>query len=137
MKNIVYIIGAIIGVIGAFSYYFFNGGSTSPYTKIEDEDKFGKDTIKKWIDSLDFPDMDSSYRFYAIKIANIHDLGKLHIKKEDKYLLKSIKGKVLIALVLTNSNRDTQASTLFVCNGIDPSFESNLKYDVTELNLNF
>ena len=100
---------------------------------IEDEDIFDKATIKKWMNSLDLPEIDSSYRFFAIKVDR-NNLNKLHISQTDKLKLQNAgSGKVLIALVVSDSNLDTKESTVYVCNSI--SSELGIENEVTELHL--
>lgn len=135
MKSIAYIIGAGVIAIGGVAAYFINEWlkSNKPLSRIEDEDIFDKTTIKKWMNSLDLPEIDSSYRFFAIKVDR-NNLSKLHIPQNDKLKLKNIStSKVLIALVVSDSNLDTKASTVYVCNNISP--ELGLDNEVTELHL--
>lgn len=137
MKNIAYIIGLGVIVIGGVAAYFINEWlkSKNILSHIEDEDVFDKTTIKKWMNSLDLPEIDSSYRFFAIKVDR-NNLSKLHIPKNDKLKLKDVStNKILIALVVSNSNLDTKASTVYVCNSISPDL--SLDNEVTELHLKY
>ena len=133
--KIAYIIGAGVIAIGGVAAYFINEllKSNKPLSRIENEDIFDKTTIKKWMNSLDLPGIDSSYRFFAIKVDR-NNLNKLHISQNDKHQLKNVGGdKVLIALVVSDSNLNTKASTVYVCNNI--SSELGIDNDVTELHL--
>lgn len=133
--KIAYIIGAGVIAIGGVAAYFINEllKSNKPLSRIENEDIFDKTTIKKWMNSLDLPGIDSSYRFFAIKVDR-NNLNKLHISQNDKQHLKNVGGdKVLIALVVSDSNLNTKASTVYVCNNI--SSELGIDNDVTELHL--
>lgn len=133
--KIAYIIGAGIIAIGGVAAYFINEWlkSNKPLSRIENEDIFDKTTIKKWMNSLDLPGIDSSYRFFAIKVDR-NNLNKLHISQNDKQQLKNIGSKkVLIALVVSDCNLNTKASTVYVCNNI--SSELGIDNDVTELHL--
>ena len=131
--KIAYIIGAGIIAIGGVAAYFINEWlkSNKPLSRIENEDIFDKTTIKKWMNSLDLPGIDSSYRFFAIKVDR-NNLNKLHISQNDKQRLKNIGSKkVLVALVVSDCNLNTKASTVYVCNNI--SSELGIDNDVTEL----
>ena len=131
--KIAYIIGAGIIAIGGVAAYIINEWlkSNKPLSRIENEDIFDKTTIKKWMNSLDLPGIDSSYRFFAIKVDR-NNLNKLHISQNDKQQLKNIGSKkVLIALVVSDCNLNTKASTVYVCNNI--SSELGIDNDVTEL----
>lgn len=133
--KIAYIIGVGIIAIGGVAAYFINEWlkSNKPLSRIENEDIFDKTTIKKWMNSLDLPGFDSSYRFFAIKVDR-NNLNKLHISQNDKQQLKNIGSKkVLIALVVSDCNLNTKASTVYVCNNI--SSELGIDNDVTELHL--
>lgn len=133
--KIAYIIGAGIIAIGGVAAYIINEWlkSNKPLSRIENEDIFDKTTIKKWMNSLDLPGIDSSYRFFAIKVDR-NNLNKLHISQNDKQQLKNIGSKkVLIALVVSDCNLNTKASTVYVCNNI--SSELGIDNDVTELHL--
>ena len=133
--KIAYIIGAGVIAIGGIAAYFINEWlkTKNPISHIEDEDIFDKATIKKWMNSLDLPEIDSSYRFFAIKVDR-NNLNKLHISQTDKLKLQNAgSGKVLIALVVSDSNLDTKESTVYVCNSI--SSELGIEYEVTELHL--
>ena len=135
--KIAYIIGAGIIAIGGVAAYFINEWlkSNKPLSRIENEDIFDKTTIKKWMNSLDLPGIDSSYRFFAIKVDR-NNLNKLHISQNDKQQLKNIGSKkVLIALVVSDCNLNTKASTVYVCNNI--SSELGIDNDVTELHLKY
>ena len=133
--KIAYIIGAGIIAIGGVAAYIINEWlkSNKPLSRIENEDIFDKTTIKKWMNSLDLPGIDSSYRFFAIKVDR-NNLNKLHISQNDIQQLKNIgSNKVLIALVVSDSNLNTKASTVYICNNI--SSELGIDNDVTELHL--
>ena len=133
--KIAYIIGAGVIAIGGVAAYFINEWlkSNKPLSRIENEDIFDKTTIKKWMNSLDLPGIDSSYRFFAIKVDR-NNLNKLHISQNDKQQLKNVgDDKVLIALVVSDSNLNTMASTVYVCNSI--SSELGIENEVTELHL--
>ena len=133
--KIAYIIGAGVIAIGGVAAYFINEWlkAKNPISHIEDEDIFDKATIKKWMNSLDLPEIDSSYRFFAIKIDR-NNLKKLHISQTDKLKLQNAgSSKVLIALVVSDSNLDTKESTVYVCNSI--SSELGIENEVTELHL--
>lgn len=133
--KIAYIIGAGVIAIGGVAAYFINEWlkAKNPISHIEYEDIFDKATIKKWINSLDLPEIDSSYRFFAIKVDR-NNLKKLHISQTDKLKLQNAgSSKVLIALVVSDSNLDTKESTVYVCNSI--SSELGIENEVTELHL--
>lgn len=133
--KIAYIIGAGVIAIGGVAAYFINEWlkAKNPISHIEDEDIFDKATIKKWMNSLDLPEIDSSYRFFAIKVDR-NNLNKLHISQTDILKLQNAgSGKVLVALVVSDSNLDTKESTVYVCNSI--SSELGIENEVTELHL--
>lgn len=133
--KIAYIIGAGVIAIGGAAVYFINEWlkSNKVISHTEEEDVFDKDTIKKWMNSLDLPEIDSSYRFFAIKVDR-NNLNELHISQKDKLKLQNAgSNKVLIALVVSDSNLDTKESTVYVCNSI--SSELGIENEVTELHL--
>lgn len=133
MKSIVLGVIAIVGVAVIYINKVIKSDNTLSH--IEDEDFFDKTTIKYWMNSLDLPEIDSSYRFFVIKVDR-NNLSKLHIPQSDKLKLKNIStNKILIALVASNSNLDTKASTVYVCNSISPDL--SLDNEVTELHLKY
>ena len=58
--KIAYIIGAGVIAIGGVAAYFINEWlkAKNPISHIEDEDIFDKATIKKWMNSLDLPEIE-------------------------------------------------------------------------------
>ena len=78
--KLAYIIGVGVIAIGGAAVYFINEWlkSNKVISHTEEEDVFDKDTIKKWMNSLDLPEIDSSYRFFAIKVDR-NNLNELHI----------------------------------------------------------
>lgn len=142
--KLAYIIGVGVIAIGGAAVYFINEWlksnninewlkSNKVISHTEEEDVFDKDTIKKWMNSLDLPEIDSSYRFFAIKVDR-NNLNELHISQKDKLKLQNAgSNKVLIALVVSDSNLDTKESIVYVCNSI--SSELGIENEVTELHL--
>lgn len=135
--RIAYIIGTSVIAIGGFAVYFIKRWMTSSVvsSRVEEGDVFDKGTINKWVNSLDLPEIDSSYHFYAVKV-NRNNLNKLHMSQNDKLKLKGAgSNKLLMALVVSDSNLNTKASSVFICNSISPDL--SLDNEVTELHLKY
>lgn len=133
MKSIVCIIGISVIVISGLAVFKFKEWIENliRMSRIVEKDVFDKNTIREWIDSLDIPEVDSSYRFFAIKM-NKNNLKKIRVSKKDRQKLMDVgENKKIMALVVSDEKLRTQSSILYICNEV--SSELKLDNDVTEL----
>lgn len=131
MKSIYWIITAIF-VGGAIIYTWIKGHRT--VTKVKEVDEFSKRDIALWHNSLDFPSITSTPKFYAIK-TTVAELGRYTFAQPVD--IKTLSNKSLLFLVAMDSKtNNTLSSTLFIFNSMSEEMKKLLVKEVTELKLN-
>lgn len=141
MSYISYIvIGTSIVIVGAGIYYLIkkSKGSTVYPIDYKEVDVIQMKHIGDWLKTTDVDMEDFGKTRHIYVIQNIgNNISNVKLSKELKEKIDLAEDKKVLAFVLSDNDGNTKAAAVVIGNEIDRKFESSLKGEVTEININW
>lgn len=124
---------AAIGTIGVVLAKLFKADQAKQ-TSILDVDVMDMSVVKSWMNSLDVPNIESSWKFYIVKVLST-DWNKYNLSESDRQRVKNAKDKKLYGLVLSDGEFNTKESSIVISNSASQDFSNTIIEDITEIKI--
>lgn len=124
---------AAIGTIGVVLAKLFKADQAKQ-TSVLDVDVMDMSVVKSWMNSLDVPNIESSWKFYIVKVLST-EWNKYNLSESDRQRVKNAKDKKLYGLVLSDGEFNTKESSIVISNSASQDFSSTIIEDITEIKI--